>query len=173
MAEMTVERATEILAHGEWFPAADHVEASSVLVAEVERLKAERDEFPDRPSMAREIVRIQQLYQRSQDTAARLETEVERLKAERDQHREGEAALVVERDALWRRADELGREVEQLKAERDDLARALFRIRSLTMRGRGDMQVANIACDAVMHIDEGPLFPAVQDAAEKGGDDAD
>ena len=92
----------------------------------------------------------------------KLWAEVERLKAERDQHREGEAALVVERDALWRRADELGREVEQLKAERDDLARALFRIRSLTMRGRGDMQVANIACDAVMHIDEGPLFPGVQ-----------
>ena len=78
MAEMTVERATEILAHGEWFPAADHVESSSVLVAEVERLKAELE-----------------------------------------QHKEGEAALVVERDALWKRADELEREVEQLKADLD------------------------------------------------------
>ena len=48
----------------------------------------------------------------------RVAVEVERLKAERDQHREGEAALVVERDALWRRADELGREVEQLKWRR-------------------------------------------------------
>ncbi|HUW30221.1 MAG TPA: hypothetical protein VM223_01275 [Planctomycetota bacterium] len=55
------------------------------LERKVERLKAERDEFPDRPSMAREIVRIQQLYQRSQDTAARLEREIERLKARVDQ----------------------------------------------------------------------------------------
>lgn len=43
--------------------------------------------------------------------------------------------------------------------ERNNLARALFRIRSLTMRGRGDEQLAKIACDAVMHIDETPLFP--------------
>ena len=78
MAEMTVERATEILAHGEWFPAADHVEASSVLVAEVERLKAERD-----------------------------------------QHREGEAALVVERDALWQHAAKADAEIERLKAEKE------------------------------------------------------
>ena len=121
------------------------------LLAEVERLKAIVDCCSDLvpPNDSLEV-------------NERVAVEVERLKAERDQHREGEAALVVERDALWRRADELGREVEQLKAERDDLARALFRIRSLTMRGRGDMQVANIACDAVMHIDEGPLFPGVQ-----------
>ena len=50
--------------------------------------------------------------------AAELEDEIERLKAERDQHKEGEAALVVERDVLWRRADELEQEVEQLKWSR-------------------------------------------------------
>ena len=38
--------------------------------------------------------------------------EIERLKAERDQYKEGEAALAVERDALWKRAGELEREVQ-------------------------------------------------------------
>jgi hypothetical protein len=43
-------------------------------------------------------------------------------------------------------------------ADRDELARALFGIRELTIRGRGDPRVAKIACDAVLHIDETPLF---------------
>lgn len=63
-------------------------------------------------------------------------------------------------------ADVLKEHIEQcpqhpmsaLKIERDDLARALFRIRSLTMRGKGDKQVADIACGAVLSIDETPLF---------------
>lgn len=54
--------------------------------------------------------------------------------------------------------------LSQVTAERNDLARALFGIRRLTMRGRGDSQVADIACDAVRSIDEGPLFPC--EAAE-------
>lgn len=52
----------------------------------------------------------------------------------------------------------LGKLVGRCERERDDLARALFRIRSLTMRGKGDKQVADIACDAVRSIDETPLF---------------
>ena len=56
--------------------------------------------------------------------------------------------------------------MSKLKAERDDLARALFQVRSLTMRGRGDSRIADLACDAVRSIDEAPLFEAV--GAERG-----
>ena len=52
----------------------------------------------------------------------------------------------------------LAHPMSALRIQRDDLARALFKIRSLTMRGKGNKQVADIACDAVLSIDETPLF---------------
>ena len=48
----------------------------------------------------------------------------------------------------------------ELLAAHDELARALFRIRSITMRKLDHIEVANIACDAVLHLDESPFFPA-------------
>ena len=48
----------------------------------------------------------------------------------------------------------------ELLAAHDELARALFRIRSITMRKLDYIEVANIACDAVLHLDESPFFPA-------------
>ena len=47
-----------------------------------------------------------------------------------------------------------------LLAAHDELARALFRIRSITIRKLDHIEVANIACDAVLHLDESPFFPA-------------
>lgn len=47
--------------------------------------------------------------------------------------------------------------MSHLRIERDDLARALFQIRNLTMQGKGNKQVADIACDAVLGINETPL----------------
>ena len=48
----------------------------------------------------------------------------------------------------------------ELLAAHDELARALFRIRSITIRKLDHIEVANIACDAVLHLDESPFFPA-------------
>jgi hypothetical protein len=62
-------------------------------------------------------------------------------------------------------------EAKKWKHAHDDLARALFIIRRLTIRGRGDAEVARIACNAVRHLDETPLFEAAEAAkAVKGGD---
>lgn len=55
---------------------------------------------------------------------------------------------------------QVANEIGRLRDERDDLARALFKIRSLTIRGC-DHRIGGIACDAVRHIDETPLFPAM------------
>lgn len=51
-----------------------------------------------------------------------------------------------------------------LKAERDDLARALLRIRSLTMRSRGDEEIANISCEAVLSM--ATYHPTPEETAE-------
>ena len=56
--------------------------------------------------------------------------------------------------------DELVKQNAELLAAHDELARALFRIRSITMRKLDYIEVANIACDAVLHLDESPFFPA-------------
>lgn len=62
-------------------------------------------------------------------------------------------------------------ENERLAGERDSLARALFVIRSLTMRGKGDETIANIAIDALMDIDEAPLFQLKQSLQPREGED--
>lgn len=53
--------------------------------------------------------------------------------------------------------NELNAEFKRLQGAHDDLARALFQIRGLTIRGKGDPSVARIAVDAVLHIAETPL----------------
>ena len=62
--------------------------------------------------------------------------------------------------ALMLSEQRLAHEYLELLSDRDDLARALFRIRALTIRGRGDPEVARIALSAVLHIDETPLMEA-------------
>ena len=151
----------------------EHEELSQICArqaVEIERLKARIINFENNGECVHcgAVVPIAEEdvnhWRTCQSHPARVE--VERLKAERDQHREGEAALVVERDALWRRADELGREVEQLKWRRTAELKA-------AAEKEWDVQIEQLppkpSEQVVVRFTQGAYRPPRIE--EKGGDD--